>query len=134
MQAPDVEVIRCAVEGNVTPTNCLIAEHESNVVGFASYALLFPGEGLAPQLYMKDLYTSAAHRSRGVARALIEGLAREAKKTGCVRIDWTTEADNVAAQSAYKTLGAKILAEKLYFRLDANDIERLARDDARAPG
>jgi RimJ/RimL family protein N-acetyltransferase len=45
-----------------------------------------------------------------------------------VRIDWTTERDNPQAQAVYEALGATILEEKIYYRLDAEAINRLAAE------
>jgi ribosomal protein S18 acetylase RimI-like enzyme len=129
MQVPGEQEVRLRVSEELAKVQCLLAFEGDSLVGFASYAFLFPGDGLAPQLYMKDLYTKAAARGRGVARALIRALAREAKASGCVRIDWTAERDNLQAQAAYQALGAAILEEKIYYRLDAQAIARLCEDD-----
>jgi ribosomal protein S18 acetylase RimI-like enzyme len=58
----------------------------------------------------------------------MRALAGIARSRGCVRIDWTTERDNLQAQAAYKALGAAILDEKIYYRLDAEAIACLAEE------
>lgn len=126
MPVPDEQEVARGVAQQLANVQCLLAFDGESLVGFASYALLFPGEGLAPQFYMKDLYTRAAARGRGVARALLGALALEARARGCVRIDWTTERDNPQAQAVYRALGAVVLPEKIYYRLDTQAIERLA--------
>jgi ribosomal protein S18 acetylase RimI-like enzyme len=128
MPVPDQSVIARSLAAQLPAVEFLLAFEGEYLRGFASFALLFPGLGLDPQLYMKDLYTAAAARGRGVARALMRELARTARKRGCVRIDWTTERDNPQAQAVYEALGATILEEKIYYRLDAEAINRLAAE------
>ena len=113
------------IERQIAQGRSLLAFDGGNLVGFAFYALLFPGEGLSPQIYVKDIYTKASERGRGVARALFQALAKEARAQGCTRIDWTTERDNRQAQAVYQALGASLVEDKLYFRLDEQGIARL---------
>ncbi len=113
------------IESRVATGCSLLAFDGSNLVGFAFYALLFPGEGLSPQLYVKDIYTRSSERRRGIARSLFQALAKEARARGCTRIDWTTERDNRQAQAVYRALGASLIEDKLYYRLDQQGIERL---------
>jgi ribosomal protein S18 acetylase RimI-like enzyme len=126
MPVLDEAVIARSLAAQLPAVEFLLAFEGDDLWGFASFALLFPGLGLDPQFYMKDLYTAEAARGRGVARALMRELARTARDRGCVRIDWTTERDNPQAQAVYKALGAAVLDEKIYYRLDKEAIARLA--------
>jgi ribosomal protein S18 acetylase RimI-like enzyme len=126
MPVPDDAPIARSLAARLPEVGMLLAFEGDDLLGFASFSLLFPGLGLDQQFYMKDLYTAAAARGRGVARALMRELARTARKRGCVRIDWTAERDNLQAQAAYKALGAAVLDEKIYYRLDEEAIARLA--------
>lgn len=126
MAVTDNAQIARSLAAQLPAVEFLLAFEGDELRGFASFAVLFPGLGLDPQFYMKDLYTAAAARGRGVARALMRELARRAKERGCVRIDWTTDRDNLQAQAAYKALGAARLDERIYYRLDAEAIARLA--------
>jgi ribosomal protein S18 acetylase RimI-like enzyme len=128
MPIPDDGAIRRALAEQLPKVEILLAFGEEDLLGFASFSMLFPGLGLEPQIYMKDLYIAAPARRRGVARALMRALAGIARSRGCVRIDWTTERDNLQAQAAYKALGAAILDEKIYYRLDAEAIACLAEE------
>jgi GNAT superfamily N-acetyltransferase len=51
--------------------------------------------------YLQDLFVSEAARGRGVARALVEGVAREARDRGATRLYWTTQEDNAPARALY---------------------------------
>ncbi|MGH6880965.1 N-acetyltransferase family protein [Hypericibacter sp.] len=126
MAGPDAANIAKALAAQLPKVEFLLAFEGDDLEGFASFSLLFPGLGLDPQFYMKDLYTAVAARGRGVARALMRALARRARDRGCVRIDWTTDRDNLPARAAYKALGAAVLDERVYYRLDADAITRLA--------
>jgi ribosomal protein S18 acetylase RimI-like enzyme len=128
MPIPDDVAIERALAEQLPKVEILLAVGEDGLLGFASFSTLFPGLGLEPQIYMKDLYIAAPARRRGVARVLMRTLARIARARGCVRIDWTTERDNLQAQAAYKALGAAILDEKIYYRLDAKAIACLAEE------
>jgi GNAT superfamily N-acetyltransferase len=75
------------IERQITEGRSLLAFDNGNLIGFAFYAMLFPGEGLSPQLYVKDVYTKSSERGRGVGRSLFQALAKEARARGCTRID-----------------------------------------------
>jgi len=126
MTGPDEADVAKALAAQMPKVEFLLAFEGDDLLGFASFSPLFPGLGLDPQLYMKDLYVAAAARGRGVARALMRALAQTARARGCVRIDWTTDRDNLQAQAAYKALGATHLEERVYYRLDEEAIARLA--------
>jgi GNAT superfamily N-acetyltransferase len=52
--------------------------------------------------YLQDLYTEPARRSRGVARALIEGVAHSARARGATRLYWLTQEGNASARALYE--------------------------------
>jgi ribosomal protein S18 acetylase RimI-like enzyme len=131
MAGPDEAEVAEALAAQLPTVEFLLAFEGEDLLGFASFSPLFPGLGLDPQLYMKDLYVAATARGRGVARALMGALARIARARGCVRIDWTTDCDNLPARAAYEALGAALLDERVYYRLDAEAIARLA-DEAQS--
>jgi ribosomal protein S18 acetylase RimI-like enzyme len=45
---------------------------------------------------------------------------------GCVRFDWSAETDNPDALAFYDRLGAKRVAEKIYYRLEGEGLQQLA--------
>jgi len=51
--------------------------------------------------YLQDLFTAADARGKGVATALIEAVAEEARKRGAVKYYWLTKADNESARALY---------------------------------
>ena len=51
--------------------------------------------------YLADLFTDETLRGKGVARALIEAVAVEAKKRGSARLYWQTRESNTRARALY---------------------------------
>ena len=112
----------------LSATSCEIAlaEIEGKAVGLATFAILYPAPGPSGQLFMKDLFTLAAARGRGVGHALMTFLACLALERGCTRFDWTAETDNSEALAFYDRLGARRVEEKVYFRFDGEALKALA--------
>lgn len=90
-------------------------------IGFATYAILHPSVNGHGTLFLKDLFVTETHRGQGIGRRLLAALARQAQAQGCARLDWTTETGNPGARKLYETLGAHLVAEKLYFRVPEHD-------------
>ena len=51
--------------------------------------------------YLEDLFVAPAARGRGVARALIEAVAAEAREAGTRRLYWLTHETNATARALY---------------------------------
>ena len=69
---------------------------------------LFDSRRPAPpprSLYIDSLATAPDFRRRGVARALLERAAEEARERGCTHIALETEVENSAARSLYRSTG-----------------------------
>jgi GNAT superfamily N-acetyltransferase len=54
--------------------------------------------------YLQDLFVAAQARGRGLGRALIEAVYREAKEAGASRVYWLTHESNATARALYDTL------------------------------
>jgi GNAT superfamily N-acetyltransferase len=57
--------------------------------------------------YLQDLFTVEAARGKGVARALIEHVYREAKVMDCYRVYWQTHETNAVAQVLYNKVAER---------------------------
>jgi GNAT superfamily N-acetyltransferase len=112
----------------LSATSCevALAEIDGDAVGLATFAILYPAPGPSGQLFMKDLFTLAAARGRGVGHALMAFLARLALERGCGRFDWTAETDNPETLAFYDRLGARRVEEKVYYRFDGEALKALA--------
>ncbi len=110
--------IEAALAAQPAGVEVLAAFVDGSPAGFASFAQIFPGLGIAPQIYMKELYVGAAHRSARLGERIMRALAVLARERGCTRVDWTTQRDNAGACAFYRRIGARAVEEKIYFRLD----------------
>jgi GNAT superfamily N-acetyltransferase len=107
------------------PGLCLVAASGEGLLGAVFFAELFPGAGLAPVFYMKDLFVLPAARGQGHGAALVRAVAALARQRGIGRVEWTTGTDNLAARRFYAGLGASQPA-KVCLQLDEAGIARLA--------
>lgn len=127
--APSREAMASHIDAAVlAPWSCeiAIAEQRGHAVGLATFAVLYPAPGLGGQLFMKDLFTHATARGQGICHALMGFLARLAVERGCVRFDWTAETDNPEALAFYGRLGARRVAEKVYYRFAGETLRQFA--------
>jgi GNAT superfamily N-acetyltransferase len=80
------------------------AKVDGKLVGIAHY--LFHTSIWAPKVcYLQDLFTAHEARGRGVARALIEAVAEDARKQGAKRYYWLTQEHNAVARVLYNKVG-----------------------------
>ncbi|WP_168209617.1 GNAT family N-acetyltransferase [Chromobacterium paludis] len=123
------------VRANLFQPHCgvqiMLAECQGGAVGLASFSLLYPAPEYSGQLFMKDLFTLQEARGRGVGQALLKALAGLAVRHGCQRFDWTAERGNQAALDFYLRAGARIVEDKLYFRIDGAALRTFADMPAR---
>jgi GNAT superfamily N-acetyltransferase len=103
----------------------VLAEWESEVVGFV---LFFPNystwEG-RPGLYIEDLFVEDRARGHGLGRRLMAAVAKIAAARGCRRLDLNV-LDWNPTRDFHLRLGGRHLAEWLPYRLDAAAIAALA--------
>ena len=82
----------------------LAAFADGQLVGVAHY--LFHTSVWAPtNCYLQDLFTAPAARGHGVARALIEAVAADARSRGAARYYWLTQEHNAVARVLYNKVG-----------------------------
>jgi len=103
----------------------LLAKDRRDVVGLASYSLLWPAAGLTSSLFLKELYVRQDKRRRGVGRRLMRELCAIAVAAGCSRVEWQTEDANERARRFYEALGAPVFAGKVFYRLECDGLRRL---------
>jgi diamine N-acetyltransferase len=106
----------------------LIAEWESEPVGFALYFFNFSTFVGRSGLYLEDLFVRPAMRSKGVGRALLRALARIARDQGCGRMEWAVLDWNEPALKFYQTLDARPMKEWIVHRLTPVEIGKLAAE------
>jgi ribosomal protein S18 acetylase RimI-like enzyme len=87
----------------------LVAEVEGGrVIGYAAFLSGYNTDFAARDTWMLDLFVRPAWRSRGIGRALVTAVAREAVRGGFPNLEWGVRASNRRALRFYRALGARI--------------------------
>jgi GNAT superfamily N-acetyltransferase len=124
---PSDDDIRAGLASRPAGTELLVAEHDGTIIGFAAFSAIYPGPGLKPGVFLKEIYVMEAARGLGAGRALLAELARLALARGLGRIDWTAARDNERLLRFYESLGATPQPEKVFFRLTGEGLAHLAK-------
>ena len=119
--------LRMAIFGAEKFVDCLVAENENSIIGYALFFRVFKSFRGERSMFLEDLYISPAMRGRGVGLKMLREVARRAKRQSCARLDWQALKWNVAAVDFYKNLGAETDDENLDFRLRGAEFENLIR-------
>jgi GNAT superfamily N-acetyltransferase len=99
------------------PVHGLVAESGGELLGLAHYLFHRSTTAIEPLCYLQDLFTSEASRVKGVGRALIEGVYRQAKLAGSPRVYWQTHETNLTARALYDKVAERpgfIIYRKLF--------------------
>ncbi|MCJ7451250.1 MAG: GNAT family N-acetyltransferase [Steroidobacteraceae bacterium] len=76
------------------------AHDDGRLVGITHY-LFHTGTWTNKSCYLEDLFVDPACRGRGIARGLIEAVARRAREEGAGRLYWLTHQHNETARMLY---------------------------------
>ncbi|GJN72794.1 N-acetyltransferase ats1 [Purpureocillium lilacinum] len=112
----------------------LIVAPEGDVAGMAIYFYNYTTWKAAPGVCLEEFYVVPRYRRRGYGKLLIEAMAREARKAGCVKMEWLCLKDNERALAFYDKLGATRKDDWVALRVDEAGIERLAASAAATAG
>jgi GNAT superfamily N-acetyltransferase len=112
--------------GKVPLFRTLIAEVEEAPVGFALFFLAYSTWRGQPTLFLEDLFVRPVARKKGVGRALMLALAREAVRLKCGRFVWQVLDWNTPSVRFYESLGAEVVKEWLTCRLEGDALTALA--------
>lgn len=93
--------------------DCIVAEHMSGVIGFASYCRRYEAHTRTRTLWLADLCVARDHRNKGVGTMLIDALKTTAAGLGCEAIVLDLWTRNEQARRFYASIGARI-AQDLY--------------------
>jgi GNAT superfamily N-acetyltransferase len=108
----------------------LIAEINGGPVGFALFFHTFSTWTGRKGIWLEDLYVDPPARRRGVAKALLQHIARLALERNCARFEWSVLDWNEDAIAVYRKLGAVGMDEWRIQRVSGEALERLAAGDA----
>jgi GNAT superfamily N-acetyltransferase len=127
------EQLGTALFGERPAAEALIAELDSEPVG---YALFFPtfSSFLAIQgVWLEDLFVRPPHRGGGVGRALLSAVAAHVCQHGGERLEWAALDWNELALGFYRSLGARTMGEWITHRLHGDALTRLAGESVAHP-
>ena len=79
----------------------LAAKADGKLVGVAHF-LFHTSTWTRTVCYLQDLYTAPSARGNGVARALINAVAEQARIAGATRFYWLTRENNAVARVLYE--------------------------------
>ncbi|MGH7985739.1 MAG: GNAT family N-acetyltransferase [Candidatus Binataceae bacterium] len=124
----DAAQIRAQMSSAQSPFECLLAESEGEVIGFALFFRNYSTWTGQAGLYLEDIFVPEKHRRHGAGAALMRKLAEITAERGWSRIDWSVLNWNRPAQNFYRALGARANDGWTTWRLDGPALARLARD------
>ena len=108
------------------PLDCIVAESNGALVGYAIYYGGFSTFWTRPLLWLEDLFVVPSHRGRGLGRALMVAVARAAIERGCARIEWAVLDWNAPSIAFYERLGATRHGGWHGYRLSLEQLVELA--------
>jgi hypothetical protein len=120
------ELLETALFGPRPHAEAVIAELDSDPVGFALYFHTFSTFVCRPGLWLEDLFVVPEHRRSGIGRMLLSHLAAVAVRRGCARFEWSALDWNEDALRFYDALGAELLADWRTLRLEGDELRALA--------
>lgn len=106
----------------IEPVFALVAEQDGDLLGLVHYLFHRSTTRVEPVCYLQDLFTAPSARGRGVGRALIEGVYRQAEKAGATRVYWHTQTTNSEARLLYDKV-----AKHLGFLVYSHELEGAVR-------
>jgi GNAT superfamily N-acetyltransferase len=86
---------------------CLVADHDGELVGYATYSLEFATWQAADYVHMDCLFVTDAHRGGGWGRRLVDAVADAARTLGADEVQWQTPEWNLDAIRFYDRTGAR---------------------------
>lgn len=90
------------------PVHGICAIHKGELAGIIQYVLHPTTGAVEPVCYMQDVFVSAEHRGKGIARKMVQDLVKIGRREKWARMYWLADAKNEAAQALYKNIGVKL--------------------------
>lgn len=103
----------------------LLAELDSEPVGFALYFHNYSTWEGCPGIYVEDLFVETSARGKGIGRRLLTVIAAIAHRRGCRRIDLSVLHWN-PTREFYHRIGMAHMDEWLLYRMRSTEIATLA--------
>ncbi|KAL8922217.1 MAG: hypothetical protein Q9208_005296 [Pyrenodesmia sp. 3 TL-2023] len=91
---------------------------EEECAGLALYFHNYSTWRAAPGIYLEDLFVRPAFRGKGYGKRLLGELARETKRLGGERLEWSVLKWNEPSLRFYESLGARTMRGWVVMRVD----------------
>ena len=107
--------------------HCLICDIDGEPAGFALYFFNYSTWKGKYGIYLEDLFVSPEHRGKGAGKALLVHIAGVAVANDCGRFEWSVLDWNTPSIEFYKSLGARPMDGWDIYRVDGDNLEKLAK-------
>lgn len=122
---PPHEAVLEGIRSRPQASEILVAKTD-RIVGMAAFGASYPGPGLKPGFFLKDLYVANAERGKDIGTKLVTRLAALAVERGFGRIDWTAARSNERLLRFYEELGGDRKEDRVFYRLEGERLKVLA--------
>ena len=112
------EILKTQMESEHPPFECLIAEWQSETVGFALFCTKYSTWEGVETLWLEDIYVKPEVRGRHVGCALLHHLQEIVRKREYGRIEWWVLNWNQPAIRFYESLGAIPMKDWTVWRIN----------------
>lgn len=125
---PSREAILSGLANRPPETEILVIATD-RIIAFAAFAAIYPGPGLQPGFFLKELYVAGSERGKDIGTTLMKQLAKLAVERGFGRIDWTAARANDRLLKFYDGLGGDRKEDRVFYRLEGEKLKALAGDE-----
>ena len=105
----------------------VIAEEDSQPVGFALFFHNFSTFVGRKGLYLEDLFVLPSKRGLGYGKALLKHLAQIAVERNCGRMEWVCLDWNKSSIDFYKSMNANAMEDWTIYRLTGENLLNMAK-------
>ena len=116
-----------ALFGARPAAEALIAERDSEALGYALFFPTFSSFLASTGVWLEDLFVRPSNRGEGVGRALLSAVAACVRERGGERLEWAALDWNELALGFYRGIGAKTMNEWITHRLAGEALSDLAK-------
>jgi GNAT superfamily N-acetyltransferase len=120
------ETLRESLFGPRRAAEVLLAYWQDSPAGYAVFFHNFSTFLGRPGIYLEDLFVEPELRGKGIGKALLAAVAKEAQRRDCGRLEWAVLDWNKPSIDFYKSLGAEPMDEWTIFRMTGDALKRLA--------
>jgi GNAT superfamily N-acetyltransferase len=120
------ETLRASLFGPKPAAEVLLAYWNDTAAGYAVFFHNFSTFLGRSGIYLEDLFVEPELRGKGIGKALLAAVAKEAQQRDCGRLEWAVLDWNKPAIDFYLSLGARPMEEWTIFRMTNDAIDRLA--------